>query len=334
MPPSAKDDPGLTSSDEAILPEPAAHGSAGREGTEAARPLDRRRQRPYNRVVKKAPVLTFSTTREGIEARLGELELKVDRLRSMYESYFMGMERMPPNALRRDMNRMMLELQQVPISNASLRFRFQALSQKWVLHTTYWNRTMREIEAGTYRRDMARAQRHFSERGGVLTEEQAIAIGIPKNRVKAFVARQQLNAAKKTASHAQATIDLAATSEAPAVPETVPGAPSAPTPPRPGPPPIPAYARRSPNPDAPAPAPELPGLSESDFNDAYERYCAAHRELGRSEEVSSKDRLRARLGKQLPKILAEKRCERLRLEVAVEDGKVRLRAWPASSPQK
>ncbi len=293
--------------------------------------MDRGWQRPYNRLVKKAPALTFSATREGIEARLGELELKVDRLRSMYESYFMGMERMPPNALRRDMNRMMLELQQVPIGNASLRFRFQALSQKWVLHTTYWNRTMREIEAGTYRRDVARAQRHLSERGGVLTEEQAIAIGIPKNRVKAFVARQQLNAAKKTASHARSTVELAASPQA-ASPAAEPPSTPAP-PPRSGPPPIPAHARRSPNPDAPAG--DLPGLSESDFDDAYQRYCAAHRDLGRLEEASSKDRLRARLGKQLPRILAEKRCERLRLEVAVEDGKVRLRAWPAGTqPQK
>jgi hypothetical protein len=287
--------------------------------------------------VKKAPSLSFNATREGIEARLGELEMKIDRLRSMYESYFMGMERMPPNALRRDMNRMMLELQQVPISNASLRFRYQALSQKWVLHTTYWNRTMREIEAGTYRRDMARAQRHLSERGGVLTEEEAVAIGIPKNRVRAFVARQQLNAAKKTASHTQATIDLAATSEAPAVqgpasapaPPSTPAPPSAPAPPRSSPPPIPAHARRSPNPDASAPASHLPGLSEADFEDAYQRYCAAHRDLGRVEEAPSKEKLRARLGKQLPQILAERRCDRLRLEVAVEDGKVRLRAWPA-----
>jgi len=147
--------------------------------------------------VKKGPSLTFNPTREGIEARISEMELKIDRMRSMYESYFMGMERMPPDALRREMNRMMLEMQQVPISNASLRFRFQALSQKWVLHTTYWNRTMREIEAGTYRRDMARAQRHLANRGGMLTEEEAIAIGIPQNRVKAFIAGQQRRAAKK-----------------------------------------------------------------------------------------------------------------------------------------
>lgn len=273
---------------------------------------------------KVAPAFSFNITREGIEARIGELEMKIDRLRSMYESYFMGMERMPPNAIRRDMNRMMLEMQQVPIGNASLRFRFQALSQKWVLHTTYWNRTMREIEAGTYRRDVARAQRHLAQRGGILTEDEAIAIGIPKNRVRAFIARQQKDSAKKAATESKAA------PAAPAAPAQSPPSPD-PAPPRPrsGPPPIPAHARRSPSPEPVVAATALPGLAEADFDGAYQRYVAAHRELGREAEAASKDKLRARLGKQLPKILAEQRCDRVRIEVAVEDGKVRLRAWAA-----
>jgi hypothetical protein len=226
------------------------------------------------------------------------------------------------------MNRMMLEMQQVPIGNSSLRFRFQALSQKWVLHTTYWNRTMREIEAGTYRRDMARAQRHLAQRGGVLTEEEAVAIGIPKNRVRAFIARQQKDSLKKPGTEAPAV------ASAPAAPSAVAPTESSAAPPRPrsGPPPIPAHARRSPSPEAVVVEPALPGLAESDFDGAYQRYLAAHRELGREAEAASKDKIRARLGKQLPKILAEQRCDRVRIEVAVEDGKVRLRAWATKDP--
>jgi len=271
--------------------------------------------------VKKAGAFTFSITREGIEARLGEMEMKMTRLRAMYESFFMGMERMAPNSQRRDMNRMMLEMQQVQITNSSLRFRFQSLSQKWILHITYWNRTMREIEAGTYRRDIARAQRHMAERGGVLTEEQAIAIGIPKNRVKAFVARQQRDVARKTLSEVAAVADVPAVADLAAPPAR----------PRSGPPPIPAHARRSPNPDVALAAPTLPGLSEADFEGAYQRYLAAHHELGTAADAASKDKIRARLGKQLPKILADQQCASVRIEVAVEDGKVRLRAWSAEA---
>jgi hypothetical protein len=244
----------------------------------------------------------------------------------------MGMERMPPNSPRRDMNRMMLEMQQLQIANASLRFRFQALTQKWVLHLTYWNRTMREIEAGTYRRDIARAQRHMAQRGGVLTEEEAIAIGIPKSRVRAFIANQQRQSAKKPAPEAPAA-DNPVTPEAPAadspVTPTAPAPEPAPPPqPRSGPPPIPAHARRPPHPDLPAALPGLPGLSDRAFESAYQQYLAAHQELGIVAEAASKDRIRARLGKQLPKILSEQKCEQVRIEVTAEDGKVRLRAWP------
>jgi hypothetical protein len=288
-------------------------------------------------VRKVSPTFSFNITREGIEARIGELEMKIDRLRSMYESYFMGMERMPPNALRRDMNRMMLELQQVPIGNASLRFRYQALSQKWVLHTTYWNRTMREIEAGTYRRDMARAQRHLAQRGGVLSEEEAIAIGIPKNRVRAFIARQQKDAAKKNTVDLKALTDThPVVSDSPPAPgDSASAATEGPAAQRPkaGPPPIPVHARRPPTVEVAAASLGLPGLPEMDFNTAYESYLSAHRQLGREDEAATKDKIRARLGKQLPKILAEQRCERVRLEVAVEDGKVKLRAWAADSKQ-
>jgi hypothetical protein len=260
--------------------------------------------------VKKPGAFSFQLTRDAIEAHIGEMERKMDRLRSLYESFFMGMERIPPDTLRRELNRLMLEMQQVPISSASLRFRFQAMSQKWVLHTTYWNRTMREIEAGTYRRDVARAQRHLAERSSAISEAEALALGIPRSRVKAFVAHQQRLASKKTGS------------APPAGPPAAAAAPASPA--RSGPPPLP------PGLASPAATPaSLPGLSNEDFEGAYQHYVRAHRELGIEAQALAKEKLRARLGKQLPKVLGEQQCERVRLEIAVEEGKVRLRAWAA-----
>ena len=273
--------------------------------------------------MKKAGAFTFQLTREGIEARLVEMEQKTERLRSMYESFFMGMVRVPPDTARHEMNRMMLEMQQVPIANSSMRFRFQSLSQRWVMQITYWNRTMREIEAGTFHRDVARTQRHLAQRGGMITEAEALALGIPKSRVKAFVARQQRHASSKSPSG-----ELPASSS-PAAPAQPPSA----TPVKhAGPPPIPAFARRSPSPDSavPAAAP-LAGLADRDFEDAYQRYMEAHRKLGIEAQAVSKERLRARLDKQLPKILEAQKCQNVQLEVAVEAGKIHLRAWPAEN---
>ena len=116
----------------------------------------------------------------------------MDRLRVLYENFFMGIDRTPPNVPRRDLNRLILEMQQTPIKNATMRFRFQTLQQRWVLMTTYWNRTLREIEIGTYRRDLDRANRHLAAKGGApMTEDEALRLGVPATRAKAFVARQQ-----------------------------------------------------------------------------------------------------------------------------------------------
>lgn len=244
----------------------------------------------YNSWVKKAA--RGGAELESVEARLEEMERRLDRLRTLYESFFMGVERTPPNTPRRDLNRLMLEMQQVPIGKATTRFRFQALLQRWVQLTTYWNRTMREIEAGTYRRDLARAQRHIASRGGAMTEAEAIALGIPSTRVKAFVDRQQRLAAGKPSPTA-------------ASPESSAG----------------ASAPRSGEPA------DVPGLNPGEFDAFYDRFVAAHREAAGVMPQTSKEQLRTRLQQDLPKLLGEK-GGKVALDVSVENGKVRLKARP------
>jgi hypothetical protein len=265
--------------------------------------------------VKKAPAFSFDVSREGIDARLEEMERKLERMRGLYESFFMGIERSPPEVLRRDVNRQILELQQVPISNASLRFRYQALTQRWVLLITYWNRTMREIEAGTFSRDLAKAKRHLSKKGtAAITLQEALAMGIPASRAKAFVARQQAVQDRRAGTAKAAAADAVQTAAAVPAQSTEPKASpaaSAATGPSGGPPPIP-----------------LPGLPETDLQDAYRRYLEAHQKAGTAGPPPAIDKLRRSLAKQLPQIMSANNCARVRLDIAVEDGKVRLRAWP------
>jgi hypothetical protein len=233
-------------------------------------------------------------SQESIEGRIGEMERKLDRLRGLYESFFMGIERAPPNVARREMNRLILEMQQEPISNASMRFRFQSMIQRWVLMTAYWNRTMREIESGTFRRDVARAQRHLAEKGRALTEQEAIAIGIPASRARAFAERQQ---------RMQTLRDRGAKASSPSLP-AAPGPPAAPA------------------------APAVPGVDDGAIEAVFRRYTEAHRQAQDPRPALTLDKIRERLALQIPRVLAEKNCRRVTLDVAVEDGKVRLKAWP------
>src|SRR6516162_425781 len=83
---------------------------------------------------------------------LAELANKIERVKVLYEQYFMGIEKIEPTVARKEVTRAMLTLQQQYIRNTGLRFRFHTMLQKWNIYTTYWNRTLREIELGTYTR--------------------------------------------------------------------------------------------------------------------------------------------------------------------------------------
>jgi hypothetical protein len=99
-------------------------------------------------------------TRE-IEALVGELETRVDRLRALYEQYFMGIEKMAPAVPQKDVERRIALLRKEQIRNTALRFRFQMIIQRYNTYQTHWIRICRQIEGGTYKRDLLRAQRRF-----------------------------------------------------------------------------------------------------------------------------------------------------------------------------
>jgi len=101
---------------------------------------------------------------QSLAARVDELEKRLERVRASYEAYFLGLERRPPELARQQVHHKLLELQTVPITNTALRFRFQNLVQRFTQLAGHWNRTMREIEAGTYRRDVQKAARHMAAR--------------------------------------------------------------------------------------------------------------------------------------------------------------------------
>ena len=62
-----------------------------------------------------------------IEMLVGELETRMDRLRALYDQYFMGIERLEPLVPRKDVERRMAVLRKEQIRNTGLRFKFQTL---------------------------------------------------------------------------------------------------------------------------------------------------------------------------------------------------------------
>src|SRR5205823_571733 len=73
---------------------------------------------------------------EALDQALNELEKKIERVRTLYEQYFMGIEKMEPQVARKDVTRTLLVYAQQHIRNTGQRFRFHSMQQKWNIYIT------------------------------------------------------------------------------------------------------------------------------------------------------------------------------------------------------
>ncbi|CAM3241048.1 hypothetical protein G4177_19195 [Corallococcus sp. ZKHCc1 1396] len=96
------------------------------------------------------------------EAALQEceaLEAELAELRHTYEQYFLGMERQAPIRAHEDLKKRMIRLKGAFVRSTSVKFRVQTIHNKFLTYERLWVRTLQEIEAGTYHRDLAKARR-------------------------------------------------------------------------------------------------------------------------------------------------------------------------------
>lgn len=98
---------------------------------------------------------------EELANAVDELDIRLERLRVLMEQYFQGIEKIPPNVVHKDVERRIWILRREKIRNTGTRFRFQQIIQRYNTFSSYWMRIMREIENGTYKRDVLRAKKRF-----------------------------------------------------------------------------------------------------------------------------------------------------------------------------
>ena len=98
-------------------------------------------------------------TPQEFENTLSDAEVQLSRIKHLYEQWFQGIERIEPQIARKQFDRMLYLLRKEQPRNTALRFRFNTLIQRYTTLQTYWRRVARQIEEGTYRRDLLRARR-------------------------------------------------------------------------------------------------------------------------------------------------------------------------------
>ena len=108
-----------------------------------------------------------------IDVELTQFEKQLDVLKVAYERYFMGLDRRPPEHQRKTVVRLMRDLEhRTFIRNTAQKFRLRSLVQRWTTYKQYWDRIMRQIEEGTYKRDIMRANRNQQRRQRAQPQEE------------------------------------------------------------------------------------------------------------------------------------------------------------------
>lgn len=105
--------------------------------------------------------------------RCADLEGELAELRALYEQYFLGNERLPPQKKHEAYKKAYARLKGSMIRQTAVKFRIESMGQKLMTYERLWDRTLKEIEAGTYTRDLARLRRKAEKTGTKKKESSA-----------------------------------------------------------------------------------------------------------------------------------------------------------------
>jgi hypothetical protein len=104
-----------------------------------------------------APNGTQQLPQEKLAEDLDAMDEAIAELQVLYEKFFLGLDRRPPDQQRRKVSEKMRLLKTSQVRNTALKFRIQTMFAKLISFERMWDRTLREIEDGTYKRDLFKA---------------------------------------------------------------------------------------------------------------------------------------------------------------------------------
>lgn len=201
------------------------------------------------------------------EEELSKLQQRSERLRRKYDQYFLGMEKREPGFEREQLDRDLRKSKLNRTLSTGLRFKYQQFLARHRTYSAYWDRVIREIEEGTYRRGSVTPAERLAKRQAEdavsraqgLDPETGRPVEVDRDGVAADEGSIEERRIRKAANEAQRYLSRLLGPGQPATPVAA------------APPPVPAAPPASPKPQG-----GIRGL--------YTRYVDARKERG--EDVS------------------------------------------------
>ena len=234
-----------------------------------------------------------------IGGEIEALEKNIHELRATYELYFMGVEKLEPLTQRDLLKAKLRRWQELKPRNTALRFRVQQLKARLVSLENYWERTTRQREAGTYRRDRARVERRAAE---LAAQQRAAA-----QQAQASLTREPPAVSGDAVPMPSAVLRPGATSGSGSGPNAT-SAPNA-------------------QPSARPRASSAEDLTEPKLRRLYQTYVGARKRCGESADLRYED-MAAALRKQVPKLMKSTGAKSVEFKVVIRKGQAILKALP------
>ena len=303
-------------------------------------------------------------TKSGSEVAAQEcdaIEAELAALKVAYEHYFLGLDRHPPTRTYEELKKRLERLKNSFVRNTGAKFRVQSVHSKFVTYERLWQRTLLEIENGTYKRDLAKVRRR-TQKAPDKTKGRQGAVDLSQDAdFEVDEVDEVLSSAFKSPPPAVPAVAPAvapmepvpfrgvAPAVAPLVPSVAPLVPSiAPLVPpvarmpsiAPVVPPVaPAIAPVAARPPGTGPRPAVPAVrppsagSASDLSDdklktVYDAYVSAKRRNKEDTSKMSYDSIAATLRKQVPELMKQHGAKAVEFKVVIKDGKAVLKAVP------
>jgi hypothetical protein len=100
-----------------------------------------------------------------LHSRLMTIDKSIERLRVVYEQFFMGLDKNEPRSFRKQIRAEIRHLKDDPPNNTAIRFLLAKVDTKFKTYEVYWNRVLREIENGVYDKQIKRLRRKVKDEG-------------------------------------------------------------------------------------------------------------------------------------------------------------------------
>jgi len=258
------------------------------------------------------------------EAIIKEFETKLERLRVLYEQYFMGIQKRPPTIPQHEVVRLQMQIDKLRITNHRINYKYRSLVQRYNTYRTYWNRTIRAIDNGTYHRDLARLRRKWRREGldvqmptsgrmrSVGEVEKAISTAVKKKAAATGAKPAAAEAPKKRRAVPSNIRGRSADEVKQEVERHIPGQTTRPA--------AAAASRGG------ARAPE--GISEAKMQSLFRRYAKAKRMVGADPGSVRYEKLVQTISGQLPQLRQMNQGREVEFDVVIRQGKVVLKAKP------